>query len=55
MACEQYNFNPTLTRSSATSSIRDDIETVGLSMDNKTILKWLKEAAALIPNEYWEE
>lgn len=55
MSCEQYNFDPDAVRNSATSSIRDDIETVGLSMDNNTIRKWLKEAAVLVPKEYWEK
>ncbi|MFK5980587.1 MAG: hypothetical protein QM488_17070 [Rhizobiaceae bacterium] len=55
MACEQYNFNPELARSSATSSIRDDIETVGLTMDSNTIRKWLKEAMALVPKAYWDK
>lgn len=55
MACEQYNFDPEAVRSSATSSIRDDIETVGLRMDSNTIRKWLKEAMALVPKEYWDK
>lgn len=54
MACEQYNYDPKNERSPATSAIRDDIESVGLSMDNKTILKWLKEASALVSDDYWE-
>ncbi|MFK5978036.1 MAG: hypothetical protein QM488_04035 [Rhizobiaceae bacterium] len=53
MACEQYGFDPSAERSSSTSAIRDDIGVVGLSMDSKTILKWLKEAVRLVPKEYW--
>ncbi|MFK5979541.1 MAG: hypothetical protein QM488_11705 [Rhizobiaceae bacterium] len=53
MSCEQYNFDPEAIRNTATSSIRDDMETVGLSMDSNTIRKWLKEAATLVPKEYW--
>lgn len=55
MACEQYGFDPEAIRNSATSSIGDDIETVGLTMDSNTIRKWLKEAMALVPKEYWDK
>jgi len=53
MSCEQYGFDPEKSRNPATSSILHDIETVGLTMDSNTIRKWLKEAVALVPNEYW--
>lgn len=39
MACEQYNYDPNEIRNSVTSSVRDDIHAVGLSMDPKTIRK----------------
>ncbi len=53
MACEQYQYDPKQERSEATSRIMEDIELVGLSMDAKTIRKWLKEAAELVDPAYW--
>lgn len=53
MACEQYGFNPTASRNEATTRIREDLAAVGLSLDNKTILKWLKEAGELVNKDYW--
>jgi hypothetical protein len=53
MACEQYNYDPSKERSEATSRILEDIELVGLTMDAKTIRKWLKEASELVDPSYW--
>ena len=55
MACEQYSFDPKKQRSGAISSIRDDLESVGVDMDSKTIRKWLLEAVKQVPEEYWEK
>lgn len=54
MSCEQYGFNPKKARNDATGSIRSDLEMVGLSLDDKTILKWLKEASLLVDGSYWD-
>lgn len=55
MACEQYNYDPSKERSEATSRILEDIELVGLTMDAKTIRKWLKEASELVDPSYWNK
>lgn len=53
MACEQYRYNPDDKRSDVTSNVKDDLERVGLSMDDKTIRKWLKEASDFVDADYW--
>jgi hypothetical protein len=55
MACEQYGFDPTAVRSQAVSSLRQDLDSVGLPLDDKTIRKWLREACEMVPKEYWEK
>ncbi|WGW03648.1 hypothetical protein [Tropicibacter oceani] len=55
MACEQYQFDPKATRTTAISSICEDLDRVGLSMDNKTVRKWVREAAELVPADYWKQ
>lgn len=55
MSAEQYKFNPAHTKSKAISSVLDDLDTVGLSLDRKTVSSWLNEAAKLIHEDYWEE
>ncbi len=55
MSCEQYGFNPKANRNDSTKRIQEDLASVGLSLDNKTILKWLKDAADLIDKDYWSE
>lgn len=55
MSCEQYSYNPNARRSTAPSNIKDDLERVGLGMDEKTIRKWLKEASGLVAPEYWQD
>ncbi len=54
MAAEQYGFNPNDQRSKATSHIIEDVQAVGLSLDHKTTLKWLRESSELVSNEYWD-
>lgn len=53
MSCEQYGFNPNSNRNDSTKRLQEDLASVGLSLDNKTILKWLKDAAGLVDKEYW--
>lgn len=53
MACEQYGFDPTEPRSQAVPSLRHDLDSVGLPLDDKTIRKWLRESSELVPKEYW--
>ena len=55
MSCEQYSFNPKANRNDSTKRIQEDLAAVGLSLDNKTILKWLKDAADLVDKDYWSE
>jgi len=54
MACEQYGFDPKVGRSSVTPSIREDLDRVGLSMDEKTVRKWVREATELVAEDYWK-
>ena len=53
MSCEQYGYDPKAERSEAATRVGNDIEFVGLSMDAKTVRKWLKEAAKLVDQDYW--
>jgi len=55
MACEQYGFDPTATKGNWVTRIGEDLDLVGLSMDPKTIRKWLGEAAKLVPEAYFSE
>ena len=50
MAVEQYNYDPSQTRSDVATNIGYDLNAAGLSLDPKTIRKILKEAADL----HWE-
>ena len=54
MACEQYEFDPQKQRNTATGMIRDDLELIGQRLDDKTILKWLKEACQTVDPNYWK-
>ena len=51
MAVEQYDYNPASARNQATAHIATDLETNGVPLDRDTILKWLREASELLPNE----
>lgn len=55
MACEQYGFDPDARRSQAVPNLRQDLDMVGLPLDDKTIRKWLREACELVPKEYWDK
>ena len=51
MAIKGYGFDPRLPRNSATKDIRTDLETLGLPMDDGTILKYLKEGSQFIDTD----
>ncbi len=51
MAIKGYRFDPRLPRNSATKDIQTDLEILGLSMDDGTILKYLKEGSGLIDTD----
>lgn len=55
MAIKGYVYDPNKSKSSCTSDIRKDLELLGFSMDNKTILKWLREATSLVNKGYWDK
>ena len=48
MAVKGYAFKPNAERNAATSDIQTDLNLLGLEMDNKTILKWIREACELL-------
>ncbi|MDQ7069288.1 MAG: hypothetical protein Q9M48_00800 [Rhodobacterales bacterium] len=54
MSVENYGFDPSKNRNEATGHIRSDLEIVGLSLDSKTILRWLREASELVDEAYWK-
>lgn len=53
MSCEQYSFDPSASRSDTVTSMQSDLAAVGLQLDNKTILKWLREASKLVDPQYF--
>ena len=55
MAVRGYRFDPALKRNAVTADVRSDLELLGFSMDDKTILKWLRAATDLIDKEYWNK
>ncbi len=54
MSCEQYGYDPKKPRSEATSRIAEDLDRVGITMDPKTIRKWLKTASEAVDDAYWD-
>lgn len=50
MAMKKYGYNPSK-RTSATSLIKNALSEIGLSLDEETILKFLREGAELLPSE----
>lgn len=52
MAVEQYSYNPKASKNDAIKNISDDLDGLGLSLDRKTIRKWMKEACELIDPEH---
>lgn len=51
MAVEQYQYDPRSARNEATAHIASDLEINGVPLDRDTILKWLREASQLLPND----
>jgi hypothetical protein len=49
MATKNYNYNPNNLRNEAIKRITSHVNDVGLSIDEDTVRKWLKEAAELQP------
>lgn len=53
MACEQYGYKPDQARSDTASRVIEDLDSIGASLDAKTVRKWLKEAAKEVDPDYW--
>ncbi len=49
MGLKGYGFDPDATRSNTAVEIQSDANLIGLSLDQKTILKWLRHAVKLVP------
>jgi hypothetical protein len=49
MAVKGYMFDPGASRNPATADIQSDLDQLGISLDQKTILKWVREACEIIP------
>lgn len=54
MAIGGYRYDPQQTRNAATREIQDDVQTLGLSIDAGTVLKYLKQGAELVSRETLE-
>ncbi len=48
MSIQGYKFDPNAKRNDATADIQSDLELLGIPLDQKTILKWLRVATATI-------
>ena len=51
MSIRGYSFDPAASRNQATSDIQSDLDHLGIGLDQKTILKWLREACQLVPSD----
>jgi len=49
MAIAGYKFDQDAKRNQATSDIQSDLDQLGIPLDQRTILKWLREACEIIP------
>jgi hypothetical protein len=49
MAIGGYSFAPESLRNQATADIQDDLDKLGIALDQKTILKWVREACEILP------
>ena len=49
MAVATYKHDPTATRTSTAAAISQDLHSLGISIDEDTVRKWLKEAADFLP------
>ena len=54
MSVSQYDFDPRQLRNAATKYIWEDLQSLGLSMDEDTVRKYLKQGAELIPGDALE-
>jgi len=53
MDCEGHRYDPNALRNSATKDIQDDVAKIGYSVDQRTVLKWLRLATQEIDEDYW--
>ena len=51
MAVGWYGFDPHQARNQATKEILDDIRSLGLSIDDDTVRKYLKQASELLDGD----
>lgn len=51
MAVGGYRFDPKAVRSKTANEITDDLLRLGISLDQDTVLKWLRLAAELLPDK----
>jgi len=51
MAIKGYMFKPEAKRNTATADIQSDLDQLGISLDQKTILKWLRIACDVVPKD----
>jgi len=51
MAVKGYAFDPDSMRNQATADIQSDLDLLGIPLDQKTILKWMREACKAIPQD----
>ena len=51
MAVKGYAFAPDAKRNQATADIQSDLDQLGISLDQKTILKWVRIACDVIPKD----
>lgn len=50
MAVKGYAFSPNAKRNQATADIQSDLDQLGISLDQKTILKWVRAACDVLPD-----
>jgi len=51
MAIKGYAFKAGAKRNQATADIQSDLDTLGISLDPKTILKWVRAACDIVPKD----
>ena len=49
MSVAGYRFDSKATRNDATKDIQSDLDRLGIGLDSKTILKWLRKASEVLP------
>ena len=52
MAIGGYGYVPSSSRSPISKQIADDLALYGISLDQDTVRKWLKEATTLLPQDF---